>query len=160
MTFDSGPSDDISDPTVAVLADGDIAFATDVFRPNFTTDMIVARFNADGSRATEFGGGDGWRILENSPIEVALTIAPLPGGGMILGGFASDSFFDHKPGELLLVALRPAGQLWKAFGNGGVVRTNLGFQSDVSDAYAVVHDGKLLVAGQARRDMLVARFDV
>lgn len=141
-----------------MLADGDIAFATDVFRPNFTTDLIVARFNADGSRAADFGGGDGWRMLDAAPIEVALTIAPGPKGGMILGGFASDSFFDEERGELLLVGLRTDGRRWANFGDGGVVRTDLGFQSSVFASHAVVHDGKLVVVGQVRRNMLVARF--
>lgn len=142
------------------MSDGDVAVATDIFDENkFTTDLVVARFTRNGGRDADFGGGDGWTRIDVANIEVALSIAPLSGGRMVVGGFASDDFFDPDSGsDLLLVGLCADGHRWSAFGTNGVVRTDLGFAGDVSASDVVVHEGKLVVVGQAARDMLVARF--
>lgn len=162
VAIGTSAGDDVASPTVSVMSNGDIAIATDVFdEDSFTTDLVVARFTSNGSRDAGFGGGDGWTRMDLANIEVALSIAPLSGGRMIISGFASDDFFDlDAQSDLLLVGLRANGQRWTAFGAGGVVRTDLGLAGDVSASDAVVHNGKLVVAGQAARDMLVARFRI
>lgn len=159
IAIDAQSGDDVGNPAVAVLANGDVAYATDVFDGNdFTTDLIVARFTASGHARAAFGGGDGWRRVDVAAVEVALTVAPLPSGGLVLGGFAGDDFFDDQPSDLLLVALRPDGRLRKGFGNNGVRRTDLGMSGDVAAFAALARDGRLTVAGRAGSDMLVARF--
>lgn len=156
----TGPNDDLSYPRVAVLADGDIAIASDVFDENsFTTDLVLARLTAYGKPDSAFGGGDGWRHFNIGAIDVATAIAPLAGGGFVVSGFVGDDpFGDGGTTEMLLVALKANGELWRAFGDDGVVLTDLGARGKVTANAAVIVAGKLVVAGQAGGNMMVARF--
>jgi hypothetical protein len=158
-----GPDEDLSDPVAAVLADGDVALATDSFE-NFSTDLLIARFTSDGTPSASFGGGDGWRRFDVSEVDVPLTIAPLRNGGMVIGGFVGDGFFDHEPSHLLLVGLRADGQRWRSFGSNGVVRNDLGIKGTESTGasaawHAIAVGQHLVVAGHGGRDAVVARFE-
>ena len=157
----ASPDDDLSNPTAALARNGDIVLATDASDPDFATDAIVARFTAAGKVRRTFGGGDGWRKYDVAPVDLPMFIVPLDGGQFVVGGFVGPGFFVHDAdSEVFLLALRADGSRWKQFGRNGLVRTGLGYRNDVTALTAVANGARLIVAGSARRDVLVAAFQL
>jgi uncharacterized delta-60 repeat protein len=128
------------------------------------TDFIAARFNADGSPDTTFGGTG--RVTTDVAggvlTEYARAAALQPDGKLVVAGHVTQS---NNSVAVALVRYNADGTLDTSFsGDGKVIETGV-----LGRAFAVaVHtDGKILVAGDAPvsgrgadlADMLVARFN-
>jgi uncharacterized delta-60 repeat protein len=114
----------------------------------------VVRYNVDGALDSSFA--DGGKL-----------VLPKPSPGSSLAGVAIDSHSrivaagvaaGQSPG-LLLVRLKPNGELDAGFGDSGVVVTNFSGQSvDEANAIALQADAKLVLAGDSNDNVALARF--
>ncbi len=138
---------------VAIQADGKIVTAGkyDYFLSDFP-EMIIIRYNPDGSIDATFGGGDGRATIDwgNGPfggmapqVENVTSVAILPDGKILAAGY-SYGWWDFAA----LVRLNSNGSLDGAFGSGlGVVFTDAGPREDVPHSFAIQSDGKIVTAG-------------
>lgn len=128
----------------------------------FAADAFVARFTADGRADQSFGGGDGSRRLDVGNIDVPSAVVGLPNGRLVVvGNIIQDRFGDDPSSDLFIAGLKPNGRRWKSFGERGIVREDFGRPDDsVNGEDAILADGKLVVVGIARDDMLIARYVV
>jgi uncharacterized delta-60 repeat protein len=97
------------------------------------------RYNEDGSI-------EGVATYDfNGKRDQATGVAVLPGGKMILGGFAQSVAGDF---DFALLRLNPSGTLDASFGNNGKVTADFGGGSaDYAQAVAVQSDGKIVLVG-------------
>jgi uncharacterized delta-60 repeat protein len=117
----------------------------------------LARFSADGSPDTSFGGGDGVVTADFGPsADYANDLAVLPDGRVVvaLGGAAPPS--DAAPSEFAVARFTADGRLDTTFGDRG--RTSLSAAAgDSANAVAVDGAGRILVAGTIAGNFTVAR---
>ena len=149
---------------VAIQPDGKILVAgttsvagppSQLFAGARNDDMVVKRFNADGSPDTTFGAG-GTATARGA---VAEAIAFGPHGTIVVAGFVIGS--DTTP-KVAIARLRSNGAPDNTFATGGFTELDLGPFSQAS-AVAVQRDGKIVFAGDRRTpdlrvtDALLAR---
>lgn len=157
---------------VALQTDGKIVVVGTTTAADNSTNIAVARLNADGTLDTAFGAGasdgtpDGVVGLSlGTGNDVAMSIAVQADGKVLVAGYtvASDASTNAAVARLL-----PDGKLDTAFGVGttdgtpdGVVAISLGAGNDYAHALALQSDGKILVAGDRTNagssDIWVAR---
>jgi len=142
---------------VAVQTDGKIVVAGDS-----AGDVVVARYNADGSLDRHFGTRGGVSTDLGGDTDSGEGIALQPDGKIVVVG--------NTIGGVALVRYTVRGRLDRSFGAGGVVYppTPLHFfRFDLIHALAIQPDGKIVVAGSgfgpttccSRTDFLLARFN-
>ena len=134
--------------SIAVQPDGKVVvtgLAGDVSNYAFA----LARYSADGSPDLAFGpDGNGRVVTDVTPVSdhpVAVAIAP--GGQILVAGTNGDFGTSSTAGDFLLVRYTPDGILDSAFGNGGVVITDVARRQDIVSAMLVQPDGKVVLAG-------------
>ena len=124
-----------------------------------STDFAVARYNADGSLDSTFGGQG--RLV--SPIgtgaDYGRAVAVQPDGMIVVAGYATvGSNYDFA-----LARYRSDGSTDTSFGTGGKVTTAFGTNNDYAYAMALQADGKIVVAGVCydgtQYDIAVARYN-
>ena len=138
--------------SVAVQPDGKIVVAGGAF-PLFTFlgDIVVARYSADGTLDTSFGGTGA--VLTSFPGQgsYAFALALQPDGRIVVAGthFINFSSEASSNTDFALVRYNTDGSLDTSFGLGGGVTTDFNGFND--DAYALVlqPDGKLVAVGSA-----------
>ncbi len=114
-------------------------------------DFAVARYNADGSVDTSFGGGNGKASAPvGSNTDGAYDMVLQVDGKIVLAGMSNDGTFY----EFAMVRFLSDGSLDSSFGglNGdaaGTVTTDIGANTDTAYAVALQPDGKILLAGTA-----------
>lgn len=107
-------------------------------------DLAVARFNADGTIDTTFGGGDGSMTTSFGDDDRATDVVIAPDGKILVSGWLGVGGSDF-----LIMRLNPNGSLDGSFGGGdGKADFDLGGQ-DVSPSIALQPDGKIIMAGTA-----------
>lgn len=113
------------------------------------TVFAATRLLPDGKVDPSFGTGGVVKVAK--PTGEAWGLALQPDGRIVLGGGADDG------GTVVYAAARltPDGALDDGFGDHGIVRTPIG-QKAFGDAVALRPDGRILVAGSAFTDRLVA----
>jgi uncharacterized delta-60 repeat protein len=144
VVTDLGGSDSASD--VALQSDGKIV----VVGRSREAGMILARYNADGSPDTSFGGGDGLVVGGDGSGPVRIE----PSGKIVVAGTKVIS--EGEQGEdrqygAVLRRFNADGSIDTTFGGGtGQVTTDFG-TAEVDDPLTAEFqpDGKLIVAGQA-----------
>jgi uncharacterized delta-60 repeat protein len=145
---------------LAVLDDGRIVVAG--WGQKLAGDRaVVARLTANGDPDPSFGGGDGRSVIELGKRETyAYDLAVLDNGKILVSGEAISDSADR----ILLVRLKPNGDLDPGFGTGGTVLANVAGGSSFQGAsrIGVTKDGGIVVAGSIGTsndsDSLVARF--
>ena len=152
-TFGSGgilinslvPADDTAED-VAIQPDGKIVIAGRAF-VGAGFDMLVARFNPDGTPDTGFGGGDGFATESmGTALDAVEAVVIQPNGRIVVAGYT-----DAGPKDQM-AALRflPDGTLDDSFSTDGRANYWYGL-AGTNDSYAVdvaiQSDGKLLLAG-------------
>jgi uncharacterized delta-60 repeat protein len=106
-------------------------------------DIILARYNSNGSLDTSFGSGGVVRT-DLGGVEEARAMTLTPGGNIIVAGSAGNDF--------LVARYLSDGRLDSSFGNQGVVVTPLdATRSDFADAVALQPDGRIVTAGTVFR---------
>ena len=131
---------------------------------NASSDMVVARFNVDGSLDPTFGTNGVRRIdfFGASTGDSAWDLILEPDGRLVVAGRARDPSGARK---LALARLMPDGSLDGTFGTGGLVELDVAGLAPTKIALERQVDGKLVVSGQARTDAteecraVIARFD-
>ena len=128
---------------VAIQPDGKIVIAGDfpVDNPNDHGDVMVARFNADGSPDLGFGN-TGSRVFDvNAGTNAARNLVIQPDGSIVVAG---DPIGNNTGDETAVARLDASGNLDGSFGSGGklVIST-----ARLGRGLALQSDGKLLLAG-------------
>lgn len=163
--------------TMAVQADGKIVVAGSTTSDALggTSNIVVERFNTDGSLDLTFGTGnsdgspDGTVTLDlGDSSDVAVAVKLQADGKIVLAGTSKPS---QGTSNIILVRLTTAGVLDDTFGAdandgtvAGVVAVDLGGAGeDVANALAIQADGKLVVAGSTTlsgtKNLILARLN-
>jgi uncharacterized delta-60 repeat protein len=137
---------------VAIQADGK-ALVTGVSVIGATSDIVVLRFNTDGSLDTTFDT-DGMAIYDSLVNDYASAIALQADGKILVAGWESSAPADF----ILLLRFNTDGSLDTSFDTDGIARYN-GSTNDRGTALAVQADGKALVVGDDMTFILLVRFE-
>ncbi|PUE46763.1 hypothetical protein B9Z47_13180 [Limnohabitans sp. 2KL-1] len=161
--------------TMAVQTDGKIVVAgsTTSDANGGTSNIVVERFNSDGSLDVTFGVGnsdgspDGTVTLDlGDSSDVAMAVKIQADGKIVVAGTSKPT---NGTSNIILVRLTSAGVLDTSFGAdandgtvAGVVAVDLGGAGeDVANALAIQADGKLVVAGSTTlsgtKNLMLAR---
>jgi uncharacterized delta-60 repeat protein len=125
------------------------------------TAVAVARFTASGDLDTTFGNSGGRALIGFDGFDIAVGVAILSDGRIVLAGVTGPST-SSGPRSIALARLTSAGQLDPTFGASGRVTAPIGDNGTVS-AMTLLPDGRILVAGSVvrpgtGRDFLLVRF--
>lgn len=129
---------------VALQPDGRIVVAGDA-EEGSTTQAALARFNADGTLDSSFGG-DGTVVVPMGTRSVARGVAIQGSGGIVVAGGAT-TLSGGVGLWVALARLTSDGALDPSTAGGGTVITTLG-NSSVAHAVTIQPDGKTVVAGR------------
>ncbi|MBL8813567.1 MAG: cadherin domain-containing protein, partial [Planctomycetaceae bacterium] len=125
----------------AIQANGQIVVAGYSFNSS-QRNMKVDRFNADGTRDTTFGVGDG--LLTGgvgTGVSFATAVAIQPADQFIVvAGIASDTVFVQR--------LKTDGTPDSAFGGGGTVLASTGTYANMVHTMLIQPDGRIVVGGE------------
>jgi uncharacterized delta-60 repeat protein len=113
-----------------------------------SADILVARYNADGSLDGGFGSV-GKVVTDLGSFDQALEAVIADNGKITVGG--------RSGGEFALVRYLPDGSLDPSFGSGGIVTTDFG-NLDLAFAIAADPSGRIVAAGQSGSDFALARY--
>ncbi|MEO7666720.1 MAG: hypothetical protein ABIU97_06765, partial [Dehalococcoidia bacterium] len=131
---------------------------------NGTSDMGLARFNADGTLDTTFAtyGADGVASLDfTGGSDQALGVTLLPDGKIMLAGYAT---IYGKPHDFALARFNPDGSFDTTFGLNGYVATDISGARDIIAKLRLQPDGKMVAGGMSYNtqtknlDYAVARY--
>lgn len=160
---------------MAVQADGKIVVAgsTTTNANGGTSNIMVQRFNSDGSVDTSFGAGtgdgspDGTVTLDlGDSSDAAVAVKIQADGKIVVAGSSKPS---GATSNIVLIRLTSTGALDASFGAGnsdgtpdGVVSVDLGGSGDdVANALAIQSDNKIVVAGyttqSGTKNLMIAR---
>ena len=153
VTTDFGSTDQAF--AVALQGDGKIVTAG-----RRGSDVIVARYNADGTQDTLFGPANTpGRVITNfGATEQALALVLQPDGKIVVAGRT------NKPApngnfDFALARYESTGTLDLTFGTAGLVTTDFGGSVDRAFAMALQPDGKLVVVGDSDANFALARYN-
>jgi uncharacterized delta-60 repeat protein len=151
VTTDFGSTDQAF--AVALQGDGKIVTAG-----RRGSDVIVARYNANGSVDSSFGSTTGRVITNFGATEQALALVIQPDGKIVVAGRT------NKPApngnfDFALARYEAAGTLDLTFGTAGLVTTDFGGSVDRAFAMALQPDGKLVVVGDSDANFALARYN-
>jgi uncharacterized delta-60 repeat protein len=106
----------------------------------FTTDIVVIRYNSDGSLDNSFDG-DGMVVTDFGVTDdIAYSLAIQTNGKIVVAGVSNRNF--------ALVRYNPNGSLDNTFDGDGKVTTDFG-ADDIAYSVSIQTDGKIVVAGEA-----------
>jgi uncharacterized delta-60 repeat protein len=113
----------------------------------YDSDIALARYNADGSLDSSFGG-DGLVVTDlDDNNEMAADVAVQADGRIVVAGHRG--WPGPVPGEdFLLVRYNADGSLDPSFGNGGLVVTDFDGDNETAEAIALLADGRMVAAGK------------
>jgi uncharacterized delta-60 repeat protein len=134
----------------AVQSDGKLVLAGNSSPAGvFAVDFALARYNTDGTLDPTFGT-DG-RVLSDfgAQLDAAFDVTLQPDGKIVAVGISAFDF--------AVARYTPAGAPDPTFGDGGLVRTDLG-SSEQASAAAVDPLGSIVVAGFSGDDFAIARY--
>ena len=157
-TFEGSDLDAVD--ALAIQIDGKILAAGEVLDAQLqSVDVVVIRYNPDGSIDTAFGNG-GKVVTRTGSLNYPKGIAVQSDLKILVGG-QSWSTSPEVP-RFLLARYNPDGSPDPNFGNGGVVITSFGFPTDIlgdrAFGMALQSDGKIIEVGSA--GLPVIRFAV
>jgi len=150
-----GDGDDVGND-IATTSDGKIVVVGN--RNNGkSNDIVIVRYNADGSFDTSFGKSeDGTpdgvvNISLGDGNDFATSVAIQPDGKIIVGGYHEEG----KSTNIVVLRVNADGTLDQGFGTAndgtenGIVSISLGDGNDIGRSIAVTVDGKIVVAGDS-----------
>jgi uncharacterized delta-60 repeat protein len=151
VTTDIGTTTD-EGRALAVQPDGKVVVAGISQSVSQIDDVVLVRYNADGSLDSTFGSGGVVRIVGSSTLAIEINAAAVQPDGKILvaGGVYSTIPHCCVGLDFLVARFNADGSLDGSFGAGGEARLPFpaGRTSDVQ-ALALQPDGKVVVAGQS-----------
>ena len=131
------------------------------------SDVLVARYNADGSLDTTFGGTSTGIIVTavDQYADRASGVAIDASGNIVVAGFSQMNGSFGVQDDTALLRYTAAGVLDTSFGAdaSGIVRVSAGLGTDTADAVVIQADGSIVTAGRASdyfgTSAAVLRFD-
>jgi uncharacterized delta-60 repeat protein len=143
---------------IAIQADGRIV-AAGASHNGTNNDFVVARYNADGTLDTSFGGGAGFvTTAVGSSNDVAQGVVVQADGRIVVAGEAHNG----TNNDFAVVRYNANGTLDTSFDSTGKVLTNVGGADDFGEDVALQPDGRIVVAGRssngANTDFAVVRY--
>ncbi|HYC45324.1 MAG TPA: DUF4347 domain-containing protein, partial [Burkholderiales bacterium] len=132
---------------VAVQADGSILVAGESWTGS-GHDFVLARYNADGTVDTSFGGGDGHVLVDFGADDRATSLALQSDGRIVVAGHSST----NGASDFAVARLRADGTLDTAFDGDGKALLDFDAGSDIAQSMALQADGRIVVAGQVTMD--------
>ena len=146
VTTDFGGDGNAEGRSVAVQTDGKIVVAGYATAGN-TEKFALARYNADGTLDTSFGGTG--RVMTDVGISGsnATGVALQKDGKIVAAGYAVKN--NGRDYDFACLRYNTDGSLDQGFGDQGKVTTVVGQGDDKANAVAVQSDGKIIVAGSA-----------
>ena len=147
IVANGGPFDAMQ--ALAVQPDGKIVVAGYTALPTaLTDDIVVLRFNNDGS--PDLGFGSGGKVVTDvaGSTDRAHAVAVQADGRIVIAGIATLGSGVNLDQDVALVRYLADGSLDASFGNGGKVTTNVGGRTDFGYAIALQADGRIVVAGR------------
>ncbi|MGF1472591.1 MAG: hypothetical protein ACFB50_12750 [Rubrobacteraceae bacterium] len=146
VTTDVGGSGNSEANDVALQRNGRIVAAGLASPGSNRQEFALARYTANGSLDTSFGGGGTVTTdVGGSGISAANAVAIQPNGRIVAAGLASPG---SNRQEFALARYNASGSRDVSFGRGGTVITNVGGSSDsTANAVAIQPNGKILAAG-------------
>lgn len=132
---------------MALQSDGKIVAAGYRFFGNTSegADMLVARYNTDGTLDSTFGSG-GVVTTDFGLTDIARSVAIQPDGKIVVAGQTYGLFSVF--GEFALARYNADGSLDTSFGSGGTVTSFFGDLGCAANSLALQSDGKIIVAGE------------
>ncbi len=136
------PTDDTG-TSLAMQADGKVVLVGTTYNYQ-NSDIVVVRYNADGSLDTGFGTGGQVITTFGGMTNNANSVVIQPDGKILLGGSTATG---ASGVDFALVRYNPDGSLDTGFGTGGKVQTPVGKYIDDGQSLALQADGKILLGG-------------
>jgi len=123
-----------------------------------SSDFALARYHRDGTLDPTFGSGGMVLTDFGSSGDQAFAVAILPNGGIVAAGLSNAAGSD----DFALARYNRDGSLHQAFGSGGLVLTDFGFD-DAATAIALQPNGQIVAAGRSfgmnGSDFALARYN-
>ena len=108
-------------------------------------DLVLARFNADGSVDASFATAGKARVDFRGSYDKGYAIAVQPDGRILVVGQSRDAASNY---DWAIARFTAQGALDASFGSGGKVTTDMGHADDAAWAVSALPDGRILVAGR------------
>ena len=137
---------------VAIQSDGKIVAVGSIDQ-----DVIIARFNTNGSLDKTFAG-DGTNRIKHGENEYFNAVSILPDGKIIATGTSIGDGSTNFSGDFILTRFMPNGEIDRSFGTNGERQQGLGGDDRSSDM-VLTSNGKILMCGNTNGKVVVARFD-
>ena len=132
---------------VAIQADGKIVAVGTSQYGHTGSNVLLARYNTDGSLDTSFGGGDGWQVTDFSNKDRGYDVKIQSNGKIVVAGVA-DYGGDTDDGRYGLVArFNPDGSLDTSFSGDGKLLVDHGGTTDTYRTLEIQSNGKIIAAG-------------
>ena len=128
--------------SIALQPDGKIVMAGDSYNGS-NTDIVVVRYNTDGSPDSTFNGTGKVVTAISSTNDRGFSVAIQSDGKIAVGGYSTVG----SSADFALVRYNSDGSLDTTFGNNGKVTTAIGTTTDIALAIAIQSNGKILLAG-------------
>lgn len=144
--------------SVALQPDGKILVAGSGWGGASGNDVMLARFNTDGTLDANFGSG-GKVVRDAGGNDYARSMTLLADGKIVIGGYTSVGGTQ----DWMLMRFTAAGAVDTTFGTSGTTTTAVRTGEDRIEALVERPDGKLVVAGRSldssgNRDIAVGRY--
>lgn len=130
---------------IAIQPDGKIVLAGYGYYPGGTNDVILLRFNGDGTLDASFGSGGKAQFDIGGSYDQAYGVT-LQADGKIVAVGSSYNGSDRWA----IVRVTPTGQLDSTFDGDGKVVTSFGFGNDNANSVEIQPDGKIVVGGDVQ----------
>jgi uncharacterized delta-60 repeat protein len=127
---------------VAGLPDGKVVVTGQVDVAGIN-DVLVVRYNPDGSLDTTFNGTGIVTVSIGPSHDYGRAVLPVGGGKLIIAGYSGSGVTD----DFAAIRLNADGTLDTSFGGTGKVTTPIGAGQDVALDAVLQPDGKLILAG-------------
>ena len=142
-----GSSTDNEARAVALQPDGRIVVAGVAFGSGANPDLLVMRFDADGTPDATFGSAG--RVLTDAGLDDAANALALQADGrIVVAGHARTASSGNR--DFVVARYAANGALDASFGSGGVRTFDMGPADDVAQGLAVMPWGRIVVAGSSR----------
>jgi uncharacterized delta-60 repeat protein len=148
---------------VAIQSDGKIVAAGDAGLGTRNSRFAVARYNANGTLDTTFGGDGKVTTQFTRHDDPVAGVALQSDGKIVVSGGAA---WDTRNGNFALARYNTHGRLDTSFGGDGRVTTDFARRRDYANVVAVQADGKIVAGGYAeysrttgRNRFAIARYD-
>ena len=127
--------------------------------PGSNRNFGIARYHADGTLDTSFGG-DGIVTTDfDGQVDQANSVAVQPDGKIVVAGFAATGALLNANDDIALARYNSDGTLDTSFGTDGMVTTDLGTQTELGRAVVIQPgDGKIVVTGTVDSNVVLVRY--